>query len=173
MWMWMDMQADECSSPALMCVDRGVLVGGGQGLGQGLSVSKLSAALVWIVGAFPLRFVAGEPGRSSTFRTFDRECSPHLPLFAGELLVGTHAAPSPVALFAHMVLSIAPAVASTCASYVPLIPRSARSLHNKGPPGRMRRTATLLSADCTGARSCSLPLSAFSFTGPLGGATSS
>jgi hypothetical protein len=46
LWCWMDMQADECSGPALMCVDLGVLVGGGQGLGQGLSVSKLSAALV-------------------------------------------------------------------------------------------------------------------------------
>jgi hypothetical protein len=117
--------------------------------------------------SFPLRFAAGEPGRSSTFRTLDRECSPDLPLFAGELLVGTHAAPSLVALFAHMVLSIAPAVASTSASYVRLTPRSARWIHNKGPPGRMGRTAALLSADCTGTGSCSLPLCAFSFTGPL------
>jgi hypothetical protein len=39
--------ADECSGPpGLMCVERGVLVGGGQGLGQGLSVRKLSAGLV-------------------------------------------------------------------------------------------------------------------------------
>jgi hypothetical protein len=45
--------------------------------------------------------------------------------------------------------------------------------HKKGPPGRMGRTAALLSADCTGAGSGSLPLSALSFAGPLGGPTSS
>src|ERR671914_505492 len=92
----------------------------------------------WIsrqMNAPPLRFAAGEPGRSSTFRTFDRECSPHLPLLAGELLVGTHAAPSPVALFGHMVLSIAPAVASNCASYVRLISRFADSYVRKGRRG--------------------------------------
>src|SRR5829696_8499469 len=108
----MDMQADECAVPGLMCVDLGVLVGGGQSLGQGLSVRKLSAGLVGVVLAFPIRFAAGEPGWSSTFRTLDRECSPHLPLLAGELLVRTHAAPSQVALFAHMVPSIAPALAN-------------------------------------------------------------
>src|SRR5215217_3308141 len=37
------------------------------------------------------------------FRTLDRECSLHLSLLAGELVVGTHAAPSHVELFAHMV----------------------------------------------------------------------
>src|SRR5215207_6242292 len=78
---------------------------------------------------FPLRFAAGEPGRGSTFRTLDRECSPHLPLLASELLARTHAAPSNVALFAHMVLSIAQAVASTSASYVRLTSRFARRLH--------------------------------------------
>src|ERR671912_645694 len=67
--------------------------------------------------------------RSSTFRTLDRECSSHVLLLAGELLVGTHAAPSPVALFAHMVLSIAQAVASTSATYVRLTSRFARRLH--------------------------------------------
>jgi hypothetical protein len=46
LWWWIDMQGDECSGPARMCVDRGVLVGGGQGLGQGSSVRKLSAGLV-------------------------------------------------------------------------------------------------------------------------------
>ncbi len=49
----------------------------------------------------------------------------HLPLLAGELVVLTHAGPSHVAPFAHMVLSIAPAVASTSASYVRLTPRFA------------------------------------------------
>src|SRR5215212_1284295 len=102
----------------IMCVDRGVLVGMRHPrLGQGLSVRTLSAGLVCVVLAFPLRFAAGETGRSSTFRTLYRECSPHLPLLAGELLIRTHAAPSHIALFAHMVLSIAPAVASTSASY--------------------------------------------------------
>jgi hypothetical protein len=43
---WMDLQADECSGPGLMCVDRIVLVSGGQGLGQGLSIRKLSAGFV-------------------------------------------------------------------------------------------------------------------------------
>src|SRR5215218_3140289 len=106
----MKMHEDECSGPGIMCVDRGVLVGtrGAQGLGQGFPVRTLSASLVCVVLGFPLRFAAGEPGRSSTFRTCHRECSPHLPLFAGELLVGTHAAPSHVAVFAHMVPSIAP-----------------------------------------------------------------
>jgi hypothetical protein len=33
LWWWMDLHADECSSPALICVELGVLVGGGQGLG--------------------------------------------------------------------------------------------------------------------------------------------
>ena len=42
LWWWIDMQGDEYSGPELMCVDRGVLVGGG----QGLSVRKLSAGLV-------------------------------------------------------------------------------------------------------------------------------
>ncbi len=46
LWCWMDMQRDECSGPGLMCLDLGVLVGGGQGLGQGLSVRKLSAGFV-------------------------------------------------------------------------------------------------------------------------------
>jgi hypothetical protein len=125
LWCWMDMQADECSRPGLMCVDRTVLVGGG----QGLSVRKLSAGFVRVVGAFPLRVAAGEPGRSSTLGTLDRECSPHLPLLAGELLVRSHAAPSHVAHFAHMVLSIAQAVASTSASYLRLTSRFARRLH--------------------------------------------
>src|SRR5215210_5184575 len=125
----MDVQADECPGRELMCVDLGVLVGGGQGLGQGFTVRKLSAGLVRVVLAFPLRFAAGEPWRSSTFGTLDRECSPHLSLLAGELLVRTHAAPSHVALLAHMVLSIAPAVASTSESYVRLTSRFARRLH--------------------------------------------
>jgi hypothetical protein len=46
LWWWMDIQADECSGPGLMCLEGGVLVGGTQGLGQGLSVRKLSAGLV-------------------------------------------------------------------------------------------------------------------------------
>jgi hypothetical protein len=46
LWCWMYMHGDECYGPELMCLDRGVLVGGGQGLGQGLSVRKLSAGLV-------------------------------------------------------------------------------------------------------------------------------
>jgi hypothetical protein len=46
LWCWMEIQAEECSGPGLLCVDRGVLVGGTQGLGQGLSVRKLSAGLV-------------------------------------------------------------------------------------------------------------------------------
>ena len=56
-------------------------------------------------------------------RTLDRECSPHLWLLAWELVVVTHAAPLHVALIAEMVLSVAPVVASTSASYVPLTPR--------------------------------------------------
>src|SRR5215208_1482895 len=132
----MKMHEDECSGPGIICVDRGVLVGtrGAQGLGQGFTVRTLSAGLVCVVLAFPLHFAAGEPGRSSTFRTLDRECSPHLPLLAGELLVGTHAAPSHVALFAHMVLSIATAVASSSASHVPLPPRPARRRHSGNRP---------------------------------------
>jgi beta-lactamase superfamily II metal-dependent hydrolase len=47
----------------------------------------------------------------------------------GELVVGTHADPSHVALFAYMVLSKAPFVASTSASYVRLTSRFARRLH--------------------------------------------
>jgi hypothetical protein len=39
-------ERDECSGPRLMCLDRAVLVGGTQSLGQGLSVGKLSAGLV-------------------------------------------------------------------------------------------------------------------------------
>jgi hypothetical protein len=42
LWCWMEIQAEECSGPGLLCVDRGVLVGGT----QGLSVRKLSAGLV-------------------------------------------------------------------------------------------------------------------------------
>jgi hypothetical protein len=42
LWLWMDMEGDECSGPGLMCVELGVLVGGG----QCLSVRKLSAGLV-------------------------------------------------------------------------------------------------------------------------------
>ena len=53
----------------------------------------------------------------------------HLLLLAGELLVRTHAAPSHVALFADMVLSIAPFLASTSTSYVRLTSRFARHLH--------------------------------------------
>src|ERR671910_1031655 len=112
-----------------MCVDRTVLVGGGQGLGQGFTVRTLSAGLVRVVLGFPLWFAAGKPWRSSTFGTFDRECSPHLPLLAGELHVGTHATPSHEALLAHIVPSIAPEVASTSASYLRLTSRFARRLH--------------------------------------------
>ena len=42
LWCWMDMQ--QMNAPVLGYL--GVLVGGGQGLGQGLSVRKLSAGLV-------------------------------------------------------------------------------------------------------------------------------
>ena len=53
LWLCMDMHADECSSPALMCLDLGVLVGGCQGLGQGLSVRKPLRALCESYWVFP------------------------------------------------------------------------------------------------------------------------
>src|SRR5215211_2879319 len=129
----MKMHEDECSGPGIMCVDRGVLVGtrGAQGLGQGLSVRTLSAGLVCVVLGFPLRFAAGEPRRSPTFRTCNREGSHHLPLLAGELLVGTHTAPSHIAVFAHMVPSIAPTTDSTPYSVLCITPCSLYTIHKK------------------------------------------
>src|SRR5215203_6526057 len=171
----MDMKADECSGPGLMCVDLGVLVGMRRPrLGPRLEPRQaLCGPCVSRTGLSP-----SVCGRRTRVELHMQDIGPRM-LPASAALGRGASCRHPccsfpcVALFAHMVLSIATAVASTSACYVRLIPRSARCLHNKGPPGRVGRTAALLSADCTGARSGYLPLSALSFSSPLGGATSS
>src|SRR5215216_1660760 len=105
----MKMHADECSGPEIMCVDRGVLVGMRRPrLGPRLHRRHaLCGPCVSHTGFSPS--VCGRRTRAELHiqgirpRMLPSSAAPRR-----ELLVGTHATPSHVAVFAHMVLSIVP-----------------------------------------------------------------
>jgi hypothetical protein len=128
---WVDMQADGCSGPpGLTCVDQAVLVGMRRPtLGPTLHRRHaLYGPCVSRTGSCP-----SVCGRQTLAELYIQDIGPRmLPSSAApgrEPLVGIHAAPSHVALFAHMVLSIAPFVASTSVYYVRLTSKLARCLH--------------------------------------------